>query len=286
MKREKRRSIELPPKLIVKKIVSCFGISFLLLFLAFLVNQVLLVTVFAERQYPFSRVMLLLLYSLPAMFVLVVPFAVGIGFVQGIIRIYTMGAVAFKKILVPVLCVGLTISVVDFVFMELTLPGANIAFGALYGGGGSPEKHPREMKLPELARAMSGLRQAVTDGQAATGGQAAAGGFDGRLNRYQLEFNKKFAITLGAALFAFFAAAFSAFKKLKPIIALGISGGVCVLYWAAISYGELYAIRSGHFGVLAMWLPDILLLCVSLALYAAQRRPVVAVPVPTPQETG
>jgi lipopolysaccharide export LptBFGC system permease protein LptF len=250
----------------IKKVTYYFGLAFLFLLLILLINQLLLLTVFSPSQFSFSRIVLMLVHSLPSICGLALPFAVGIGFVQGIIRILKPGETPEKnskiihtKMLRPILCLGLIVSALDFAVLAFAIPGANSSFAALYRGG-TASKHPREMTLSEISLEMKSLRQNKT----------ARSPFV--LNIYNLEINKKFSIPLAALFFAFFAFSFSWLIKRKPRIALGISAAVCVLYWLVITYGEILSSRGGHFGALAMWLPNILLLAAAVLFYRRQRK--------------
>lgn len=82
------------------------------------------------------------------------------------------------------------------------------------------------------------------------------------INRYNLEMSKKFSIPFGSIFFAFFALPFALLfgKHNGQTIGLIIGLFVAVLYWAVSLVGQIFSSRSGFYGSLTMWIPNLLVL--------------------------
>lgn len=93
-----------------------------------------------KKKVPVLDVALLILYSLPVVVATASPFATLVGFLMGIGRMVSENevlilralGVSFKTILLPVLVVGLFISVVSLFVNDFLLPLGNIEFSKLY----------------------------------------------------------------------------------------------------------------------------------------------------------
>ncbi|GHV89048.1 hypothetical protein AGMMS50267_14080 [Spirochaetia bacterium] len=258
-------------RFMVKILVRYFIFAFLFVFFIFLVNQTLLMwKTISDNKTPIAQVLLLLFYSLPSIIAMTVPFAVCIGFVQGFIKIdigdviSTVGKHGLvKKIIVPVFCLGFLFSIINFAFTDYILPDAQVSFGNLYRSiltnenietGGSKERSPRELNTSGILKEITKLKK--------------DGSIDNRkLNTYKLELHKKYAIPAGAIVFAFFAFILSIILKNHSKIGFGITLLFCVLHWALLMYGQIYAIKNGQFGILAMWFPNLVFLFITLVLY-------------------
>lgn len=116
-------------------------ICFAFLFVVFFANQILLIgeDMLAKRA-PFSDVMKIMIYSLPAIIAQSAPFATLVGFLMCLgrmasdneILIFRASGFSFRSILVPVMILGLSISFVSFFVNDYLLPLSTIKYNQLY----------------------------------------------------------------------------------------------------------------------------------------------------------
>ena len=118
-----------------------FFVCFLFLFFIFFVNNILLLAEdVLSKQAPFKDVALLMLYSLPAVIANAAPFAALIGILMGIgrfvsdLEFLSMNAlgVSPRFLMMPVLLVGLLVSVVSFFTNDVLLPASAVNFRRVY----------------------------------------------------------------------------------------------------------------------------------------------------------
>lgn len=95
-----------------------------------------------------------------------------------------------------------------------------------------------------------------------------------RINLYELEFNKKFSLPFASLFFAILALplAFMFGKHNGQTIGMLIGIFICVIYWAMMILGQIFASRSGFSGFWSMWLPDIIAGGAGVLLYVTLRR--------------
>lgn len=95
-----------------------------------------------------------------------------------------------------------------------------------------------------------------------------------RINLYELEFNKKFSLPFASLFFAILALplAFMFGKHNGQTIGMLIGIFICVIYWAMMILGQIFASRSGFSGFWSMWLPDIIAGGTGVLLYVTLRR--------------
>jgi len=240
----------------VKKLFIGFGLAFLFLFLILMVNQILLMDN-VINQITFVQFLTLLLYSIPSVIVMSLPFSVCLGFSYVLTKIgfFEMFKKSKKNIL-PVLISGLVIFTAAYVVFDFILPSATQNFRDLYRSALSNEivdtanMSPREMNSINLVKSRSQFMNSERD-----------------FNLYLLELNKRFSIPFGALVFTIFSTSLSILLKKRIKITGCIAVVSCVIYWAMLMYGEFYSIRANNFGILAMWLPNIVFLCISTVLY-------------------
>ena len=81
------------------------------------------------------------------------------------------------------------------------------------------------------------------------------------LNKYKLEYNKKFSMPFGSIFFAFLAIPLALLfgKHNGQTIGLIIGLFISVAYWAMMILGQIFGSRSGTNGVILMWLPNIVI---------------------------
>jgi lipopolysaccharide export LptBFGC system permease protein LptF len=245
----------------VKKVLRYFFLDLLFFFTIFAVNQNLLLMNFYNKT-TFLNCVVLFLYTLPSFIVLAFPFSVCIGFIYGLVKINFVEKISQnKRNAVPVLILGLIISLSTFTINDFILPNSTKAFSKLlwiilhenetYSYENEIRfESPREMNSLKLLKKINDIHE------------------DGRtLNLYILEYNKKYAIPFSSMFFAFFAISISIVLKNRLKSALFISFVSCKVYWTLLLYGQEFSIRYGKYGALVMWLPNILFLCISIILY-------------------
>ena len=90
-----------------------------------------------------------------------------------------------------------------------------------------------------------------------------------RLNIWNMEYNKKFALPFGSIFFAFlaFSIAFLFGKHNGQTIGLLVGIVICFLYWAMQISGQLLVTRNGLDGFWSMWLPNFLMGGAGLIFY-------------------
>lgn len=124
-----------------KELVMYFLISFLFFFLIFFVNQILLMaTDILKRHVPLADVIKLILYSLPFIIAQSAPFATLVGFLMCLGRLVSDNEIlllrasgqSFSIILIPVLILGMLISVSSFLVNDYLLPLGTISYNKLY----------------------------------------------------------------------------------------------------------------------------------------------------------
>lgn len=118
-----------------------FLILFIFFFMVFFVNQILLMAEdILQKRVPVKDVLRLIAYSLPFIIAQSAPFATLVGFLMCLGRMMTDNEIlvlrasgkSFSIILVPVLVLGLLISLVSFFVNDYLLPLGTISYNKLY----------------------------------------------------------------------------------------------------------------------------------------------------------
>lgn len=118
-----------------------FLVCFLFFFFIFFVNQILLMAEeILSKQAPLKDVMLLMFYSLPFIIATSAPYAALVGTLMGLgrlvndLEIVSMNALGISTLytLVPVLILGLLISIVSFITNDIFLPWGAVRFNEVY----------------------------------------------------------------------------------------------------------------------------------------------------------
>lgn len=126
---------------ILVEFIFSFTIAFLFFFFIFFVNQLLLMAEeILSKDVSFLNVSLIILYSLPAIIAFALPFSSLVGGLMSIGRfssdneILAMQAsgISSKKIFVPVIIIGIFLSIISFIVSDYFLPVSTIKFGKLY----------------------------------------------------------------------------------------------------------------------------------------------------------
>ena len=129
-------------------------------------------------------------------------------------------------------------------------------FDSTYSGSSSSALNPDQMTSYDLGREIKRMKE------------------EGRtdklyLNAYKMIYNRKFSIPFGSVFFSILAIAlaFMFGKHNGQTIGLIIGLIICVLNWAMLIMGQLFASRNGFDGFWAMWIPNIILGGVGTILY-------------------
>lgn len=118
-----------------------FLVSFLFFFFIFFVNQLLLLAQdILAKHVSFPDVVLLVIYSLPAIIAISFPFASLVGALMAIGRLSSdneilamqASGISHARIFVPLVFLGMAFSIVSFVMNDYFLPLGTINFGKLY----------------------------------------------------------------------------------------------------------------------------------------------------------
>lgn len=126
---------------LLKELFLYFFIAFIFFFMVFFVNQILLVAEnILKQRVPLADVAKLILYSLPTVISQSAPFATLVGFLMCLGRLATENEIlilrasgqSYKIILIPVLILGLLISIVSFFVNDYLLPLGYINYTKLY----------------------------------------------------------------------------------------------------------------------------------------------------------
>ena len=107
------------------------------------------------------------------------------------------------------------------------------------------------------------LRQSIKEMEKSTGVNPKD------LNKYRLEYNKKFSVPFGSIFFALLALPLALIfgKHNGQTIGLIIGLFISVAYWAMMILGQIFGSRSGMNGVLLMWIPNSVIFVASLFFY-------------------
>lgn len=126
---------------LAKELMLYFLILFIFFFMVFFVNQILLMAEdILQKRVPVSDVLRLIFYSLPFIIAQSAPFATLVGFLMCLGRMMSDNEIlvlrasgkSFSIILVPVLVLGLLISMVSFFVNDYLLPLGTISYNKLY----------------------------------------------------------------------------------------------------------------------------------------------------------
>jgi lipopolysaccharide export system permease protein len=121
--------------------------------------------------------------------------------------------------------------------------------------------NPREMTSFDLGRVLHTMRKDKNENKRT-------------VNVYVLEYNKKFSLPFGSLFFALLALplAFLFGKHNGQTIGMLVGIFICVLYWAMMILGQIFASRNGFSGFWSMWLPNIVVGGTGVLLYTILKR--------------
>lgn len=124
-----------------KEYLFSFFVAFLFFFFIFFINQMLLLAEdVLSKHVPVLDVIMLIVYSLPAVVAISFPFASLVGALMAIGRIssdnetvaFQASGIPLRKLFTPVLVLGLVFSLVSFVMNDYFLPLGTLNFGKHY----------------------------------------------------------------------------------------------------------------------------------------------------------
>lgn len=125
---------------LIKELMLYFSVAFLFFFMIFFVNQILLlIEEILKKHVPFADTMRLMTYSLPMVIAQSAPFATLVGFLMCLGRLMSDNEVLIFRasgqgyfiIAIPVLILGVLISVASFFVNDYLLPIGNINYHKL-----------------------------------------------------------------------------------------------------------------------------------------------------------
>jgi lipopolysaccharide export LptBFGC system permease protein LptF len=251
-------------KILVKRIFTYFGFAFIFMFLALLSNQFILLFRGIDVNKPtIHEYLIMIICLLPTVFMMSIPFATCIGFIQAFVSIESSKLIG-KKLFFITFCLGILLSFVNYFIIDFVTPKANLSFSKIYGEFNlmtednrllSFQDSPRNMNSIDIIKSINNISK-----DKRTGNEAV-------LNEYKLELHKKYSLSLGVMIFSYFALMVSVFLYKKRIISLLIGILSCILYWGLFVYGEYFSIKYGKNGILVMWFPNIIFLCLSIVLH-------------------
>lgn len=126
---------------LLKELLLYFSIAFLFFFMVFFVNQILLMAEnILKKRVPVIDVVRLIVYSLPFIIAQSAPFATLVGFLMCLGRLVSENEVlilrasgqGYRILLVPVIILGIVISIASFFVNDYLLPLGTIQYNRLY----------------------------------------------------------------------------------------------------------------------------------------------------------
>lgn len=128
-------------KYILSEFLFSFMVAFLFFFFIFFVNQLLLMAEeILSKNVSFINVSLIILYSLPAIVAFTLPFSSLVGGLMSIGRMSSdneilalqASGISYRKLFIPVIIIGIFLSIFSFIVSDYFLPASTIKFGRLY----------------------------------------------------------------------------------------------------------------------------------------------------------
>jgi lipopolysaccharide export system permease protein len=126
---------------ILKEFLISFVVAFLFFFCTFFINQLLvLAEEIFSRQVPFGDVIRFIVFSMPSILALSLPFGALVGSLMAVGRLssdnevlaFRASGVSQHRILFPLLGMGVVLFLVSFVMNDYFLPLGNIRLGSMY----------------------------------------------------------------------------------------------------------------------------------------------------------
>ncbi|MFO7848816.1 MAG: LptF/LptG family permease [Spirochaetia bacterium] len=139
--RRSRPSYGIVYRYIAGEYLISFIVSFLFFFSIFFINQLLLLAEeILTKNVAFTDVVLLVVYSMPAIITFTFPFSSLLGALMAIGRLsadneilaFRAAGISYRRLFIPFFAAGLVFSIFSFVAGDYFLPRGTIAFGRLY----------------------------------------------------------------------------------------------------------------------------------------------------------
>jgi lipopolysaccharide export system permease protein len=136
-----RRSYWISTRYVAREFVLSFLVAFLFFFFIFFVNQLLLLAEdILSKDVAFMDVVRLIVFSLPSIIALAVPFGALVGALMAIGRLssdneiiaFQASGIPLPRLFTPVAVLGVVLSLGSFVMNDYLLPLGTIKFGELY----------------------------------------------------------------------------------------------------------------------------------------------------------
>ena len=260
---------------LIKKLFFYFGLAFIFMFCVFLSNQfILLILGISEVRPSFLEYLSFLPILLPTVFIMGIPFAVCIGFVQFLILNENKIASIKNKTICIILCFGISFSFVSYIISDFILPQANLKYSNMYSEYVSTdrfdnleiaENNPRNMNSFTLKRNIDEIMN------------ERIVGYERNLNQFKLEFHKKYSLPVGSFVFSLFALLVSFLLKNRRYIGLIISIFSCFIYWVLMVYSEIFSLNYGKYEIIAVWFPNIFYLFLTFILFIIYKKKTVRI---------
>jgi lipopolysaccharide export LptBFGC system permease protein LptF len=221
-------------------------------------------------------VLLLIIYCIPPAIVMGVPFSVCLGFVHALTKMHKENGILanYKKLLLPILCLGLIISALTLAVSGLLLPKSVDLYNNLYryiilGGETTGAKFGVMVTQEIPLRDANTIDEIVTK---ETFDKIQKMKDDGYVSPISLkiksfDFHRKIVMPMAAFFFAFLALPLSMLLKKHCKIGLGISFSICLIHWILSRLTYHFSMRYNVNPIFMAWLPNILWLFVGIALY-------------------
>ena len=263
---------------VTKKILFNYLVGFLFVFLVFFVNQVFLqINFFIEYSPTFTEILKLIILTIPSIIGLAIPYSVGIGLVLGLLSIDITGkikkfpkSICIKKLYLPILCLNIFLVFVNFSIADFIMPNTNTAYNIFYNKISENEQNmisyvssPRNMSSKMLIQSIQDIKN--------TGDTIN----ERNLNLHRIELHKRISIPIGILFFslvAFFLSLLIKNKKYSKSFGFIVSCIFCVIHWVSLLYAQQLSIKTGENIALAMWFPNIVLLCISIVLFLVYKK--------------
>ena len=230
---------------------------------------------------PGSEIVQVFALSVPFIVAVVLPLAVLVA----VLRVFTRlaadpeivamatggGRVGVMPLIAPVLGAAACVALLAFLMSDQVLPRTNHRLRTLQvaierPSSPAPEsyKSDREMTTSELRQAARSAREEA-DRAGADGRQAIELAARQRAAAFEVEIQKKYALSAACLVFAFFGASVGLrFQRRGVALVIGVSSGVFVLFYVTLIGGEELGDRLIESPFVAMWTANLVLGAIGL----------------------
>ena len=296
---------------LVKELFLYFFITFLFFFVIFFFNNILvLAETILKQRVSVGMVMKLIWYSLPGVIAQSAPFATLVGFLMCLgrlvsdneILILRASGLEYAIIMLPVVLLGIVISIGSFFMNDYLLPIGTLKFNRLkkeivhtnpaveLESNSIKRTNDSTLALGEVDAlfAKSVMLNVFTSAFIYKSNRTAPRemtSFDlykelkkmeksedtspRILNNYKVEYNKKFSIPFGSFFFALLAMPLALIfgKRSGQTIGAIIGLFISLVYWTLTFLGQAFGMKIGLSGFWAMWTPNLVIGLIGITLY-------------------